>query len=243
MHTLEPSIFPDRRKGTQEQYNPKDQPKREVPICSYIWEPNIHGYCAFKASFVFNELTCFQGDLFFCRRLPIEIRNDRGFILGGGFSNYARRSLDIFFSLWGLLLRGVWQKDRVHDIRPLKFDPRSWEAYFAAIQSEDEFRVRPTKLNMMGDENGCPVMHQFAFEALVPKVMGSMSVHCYSIGSVIRTKERQCLPADRTSSSNRIEALEYTARASETLCMYVSIMYSVRRKWLSYFLLFVHLKD
>ena len=71
---------------------------------------------------------------------------------------------------------------------------------------------------MVGDENGRPAMHQFTLEAVVPEVMGSMSVDCHSIGFAMKIKrERECIPADRTSSSNRIEALEYTARASETL--------------------------
>jgi hypothetical protein len=49
-------------------------------------------------------------------------------------------------------------------------------------------------------------------------VMGSMSVDCHSSGSSMKAKrKKECIPADKTSSSNRIEALEYTARASETL--------------------------
>jgi hypothetical protein len=74
---------------------------------------------------------------------------------------------------------------------------------------------------MVGNENGCPAMHQLTLEAVVPEVMGGMSVHCHSIGSVMKAKKKkECSPADRTSSSKRIEALEYTARASETSCIF-----------------------
>jgi hypothetical protein len=44
---------------------------------------------------------------------------------------------------------------------------------------------------MVGDENRRPAMHQFALEAMVPEVMGSVSVDCHLIGSVRKTEKER----------------------------------------------------